>query len=309
MPKFIRAILCAVLYVFLMILSPIACFATGTADYSTLFREAVNAEESEQAEYGAGLSDAFINNPIGFVQALSLEDPTVNETVCHIVASHNLTEDGNAAYIQFVLPLFSNSELTANNTNTLIALLLRVEADLSNATPEFADVLFDALPYLDGMAADYGSYLLCQYFLHDSSTFVRHLAARDTEFQELVISMFIYGSWGYEAELENALALLLADSSMLPEEHRITGALLDRIEVQETLPQDIPDTTNPALPNVQTESYNSNESQVTAPVHPVEDSQKSANTLILPGILGFVAIIVIVFTIYIKTAKKKQKSS
>lgn len=307
MPKFLRTIICIVLSVFLTAWVPTNCFAADENDYSMLFYEAVNAEENDQVDYGAELSDAFFADPIRFVQALSLEDPEINESVCHIVAVHNLTKDGNAGYIQFILPLFSNPELTANHKNTLIPFLTLVEVDLSSATPDFIDTLFDTLPYFDGMAADYGSYLLCQYFLHDSSTFVRHLAARDTKFQELAISMFIYGSWGFEAELENALALLLADSSMLPEEHRITGALLDRIKVPETQPQDIPDTTNPTLPNVQTESYNSNESQVTAPVHPVEDSQKSANTLILPLVLGCVAIIAIIFGIYVKMAKKNSK--
>lgn len=204
--------------------------AESTAyDFHALFQKVATMEDEQRDALSQELSSVFHEYPFQFIKALTQEDYALHDPVRKMIAEYNTSAEGNAEYIQFLLSLIPQlrDNLVGNENNTFLALLTAFDPNVNNAGEEFVAILFTALRYADGRAADQCSTILFRIFQQDPKSLVKELANEDRDFQNLAIAQLNYGSWGYEAEFLDNINALAADNTLTDAERNIIHALLE----------------------------------------------------------------------------------
>lgn len=246
---FIRAaaLLCALL---LCVNMPLHCLASEIAEveYSNLFQKAKDAGDN-LAEITPSLSEAFLNDPIGFLQALALEEMSVWDTVGRAIADYN-TGSNELEFLQFLLEIMASEELYASERNALLMIFMPFYTDVSAADDEFLNSLINALKYADGMGADKCGHYLYVLFLSDPVRVLDRIMEQDAAFQEQMVITLDYQSWEKDAEYVGTLRSL-ADNPELSEAEKEFVARLIAL-IPSTEPTDAVSNTETAQPTDET---------------------------------------------------------
>ena len=152
--------------------------AESTAcDFHALFQKVATMEDEQRDALSQELSSVFHEYPFQFIKALTQEDYALHDPVRKMIAEYNTSAEGNAEYIQFLLSLIPQlrDNLVGNENNTFLALLTAFDPNVNNAGEEFIAILFTALRYADGRAADQCSTILFRIFQQDPKSLVKEL--------------------------------------------------------------------------------------------------------------------------------------
>lgn len=232
---------CSILYLLLITAIP-HVKATGPNEYDELFDQVENMTDDNREDVGNALSTAFFAAPVEFIQALSLEEHSLQDKVEKLLNQANISEEGNAEYVQFLLSLFPTVDicLQATQMNTFISIFLDAEPDLRNADATFFDALSTAIPYSDGISASQCGHILYCLFLTQPREVIIKISAQDEASQKILITFLHYDSIGRDSteEYNRLIQSLSADSSLTKaEQDTVSQLVLLSKENREDTPQ------------------------------------------------------------------------
>lgn len=216
--------------------------AASSDEYEALFDQVENMTDDNREDVGNALSTAFFAAPVEFIQALSLEEHSLQDKVERLLNQANISEEGNAEYVQFLLTLFPtvDKSLQANQMNTFIRIFLDAEPDLRNADATFFDALSTAIPYSDGISASQCGHILYCLFLQQPGEVITKISAQDEASQKILITFLHYDSIGRDSaeEYNRLIQSLSADSSLTKaEQDTVSQLVLLSKENREDTPQ------------------------------------------------------------------------
>lgn len=237
------------LFPFLLILA-LVLPCSAESNLSALFQQALNNGESE--DLAQDLSDAFQEDPEGFISLLAENDQSIQETVARMVSTHN---QGNAEYIRLVLSQIPDT----NNAQTwliLFHLLPSETVDLSSAPVDFTQTLFTALRYSDGALTTRCFSLMARLLETDPFGLVGKMALEDAEFQSFCITSLAYENYSWDGltkddPFHQSLAMLMESNALTEAEQAFVDQLADQIAALEQDAEAARNTTAPATPSTE----------------------------------------------------------
>lgn len=252
----------SVLFVLLFLAAiPFSAMAVDGKDYAALFQQAAD----DLTETAPALSEAFQNDPIAFIQALALEDMTLQDAVGDTIAEC-CTENGNELeFLQFVLEVYVFDDFTASERNALLFILMSFHADVTNADDEFLNALLQALPHADGAGADKCGIYLYDLFLSDPVRVLGQMAVQDADFQEQLVLTLNYQRSGLSSETQyiETVRNLSKNQALTEAEQAFVAKLADKLipvepetaaPVETSLPLETIIPAQTAVPAVSTDS-------------------------------------------------------
>lgn len=237
------------LFPFLLILA-LVLPCSAESNLSALFQQALNNGESE--DLAQSLSDAFQEDPEGFISLLAENDQSLQETVARMVNTYNR---GNAEYIHLVLSQIPDT----NNAQTwwiLFHLLPSETIDLSNAPEDFAQTLFTALRYSDGALTTRCFSLMTHLMEADPFGLVEEIALEDAEFQSFCIASLSLENYSWDGltkddPFHQSLVILMESNALTEAEQAFVAQLAHQIAALEQDAEAARNTTAPAGPSTE----------------------------------------------------------